>query len=264
MSDDTTSTAAGGRLAGKVAIITGAGQGIGLATALRFGEEGATVVAVGRTEASVKSAAEEIRAAGGRSSFQVADVSDDDQVVGMVEAVHREYGRIDILVNNAGGGNPSTTITSPAQDWKFVLDLNLGGTVSCSRAVWPIFQKAGSGVILNAGSQSGARAQLGLTAYCTSKAAIVMLTKCMALEGAPLGIRVNAVAPGWVLTPAVTTWFDAQDDPVTFHDTAAAGIPIGRLSDPREIANAYLFLASDESSYVNGAVLNVDGGSTLA
>jgi NAD(P)-dependent dehydrogenase (short-subunit alcohol dehydrogenase family) len=153
---------------------------------------------------------------------------------------------------------------SPDVDWDRCVNLNFKGVVNMCRAAWPTMIEHGGGVILNAASLSATRAMAGLIAYCSSKAAVVQLTRCLALEGAPHHIRANCVAPGFVLTPALQEYFASTGDPDQTAAAVAAGVPDGRLGDPAEIADLYLFLASDAAAYITGAAIPIDGGAQLA
>jgi NAD(P)-dependent dehydrogenase (short-subunit alcohol dehydrogenase family) len=251
------------RLDGRIALVTGGGQGIGRATAIMMADAGAKVAVVDIDEDLAASVVAEIESAGGTATAIMCDVTSEQDVEASVKRACNELGPVTILLNNAGGGNPPSTITSPRSQWDKIISLNLGSVISMSRAVWPVMVEQGGGVILSASSQSARRAMESLSPYGAAKAAIVQLTRSLALEGAPVGIRANCVAPGWVLTPAVQTWFDTQDDPQAVEAEAAASIPIGRLATPEDIAYAYCFLASDAAAYITGTELWCDGGTTL-
>lgn len=250
-------------LAGERALVTGAGQGIGRATALALAARGAAVVLVdidGEAAAATKAI---ISAAGGEATVLVIDVTSPGEVLAGVAEAETRGGELGIVVNNAGGGSPATTVMSSDADWERVLALNLHSARYVTRAVWPSMVRRRRGVILNAASQSAYRAQPDLAAYCTAKAGIVQFTRCVALEGAPYGIRANSVSPGYVLTPALQSWFDQQSDPQAAARGAASEIPLGRLARPEEVAETYAFLASPVSSYITGTNVEVNGGTTI-
>jgi 3-oxoacyl-[acyl-carrier protein] reductase len=251
-------------LDGRNALITGAGQGIGRSTALTFAAAGAGVAVADWDRELAASTVAAIEQAGGRAVASVIDVTKSADVERGVAEVTEQLGPITVLVNNAGGGNPPTTILSPEADWDRCVDLNFKGVVNVCRAVWPTMVEQGGGVILNAASLSATRAMAGLIAYCSSKAAVVQLTRCLALEGAPHKIRANCLAPGFVLTPALQEYFASTGDPDETAAAVAAGVPDGRLADPQEVADLYLFLASDVASYITGAAIPIDGGAQLA
>ena len=251
-------------LDGRAALITGAGQGIGRSTALTFAAAGASVAVADWDPELAASTVSAIEQAGGRAIPSVIDVTKSADVErGVAEAIE-QIGPITVLVNNAGGGNPPTTILSSEADWDRCVDLNFKGVVNVCRAVWPTMVQQGGGVILNAASLSATRVMAGLIAYCSSKAAVVQLTRCLALEGAPHKIRANCLAPGFVLTPALQEYFATTGDPVETAAAVAAGVPNGRLADPQEVADLYLFLASDAAAYITGAAVPIDGGAQLA
>jgi 3-oxoacyl-[acyl-carrier protein] reductase len=245
------------RLKDKVSIITGAGRGIGQATALKFAREGAIVIVCDMGQASVDETVAAIRADGGTADGFVVDVTKRAQIDAMVEAVMATHGRIDTLVNNAG-------IVADAQLRKMsdaafdrVIDVNLKGTYNCARAVVDIMVAQGSGVILNASSIVGIFGNFGQSNYAASKFGVIGFVKTWARELGPKGIRANAVCPGFVETPILDTV------PEKVLDAMRARVPLGRLGKPEDIANTYAFLASDEAAYINGAVIEVSGGATI-
>ncbi len=243
-------------------MVTGAGQGIGRATALAFATAGARVAVVDRDAELARATVREIETAGGRADALVCDVTSPAEVGRCVADIGKSLGPATILVNNAGGGNPPTSIMSPDEDWNAIFALNLMSVIYVTRAVWPGLCEQGGGVVLNAASQSARVADPNLAGYCAAKAAIVQLTRCLAVEGAPHGIRVNCVSPGFVSTPALTAWIGAEPDPVAVTEAIVNKIPLARLAQPDDIARTYVFLASDAAVYVTGAELPVDGGST--
>jgi 3-oxoacyl-[acyl-carrier protein] reductase len=245
------------RLQDKVALITGAAQGIGLATAQKFGTEGAVVVICDRDAASVQSAVAQVQAGGGSAWGQACDVTDRAQVDALVAAIHTRYGRLDVLVNNAGITRDARLVKMTIDQFDAVLDVNLRAAFHCAQAVAPGMIERGRGVILNASSVSGIYGNFGQTNYAASKAGIIAFTKTWARELGPKGIRVNAVAPGLVRTPMLDTI------PAEVMEMMNEHVPLRRLGEPEELANVYAFLASDEASYVNGAVLEVAGGMTI-
>ena len=250
------------RLAGKKALVTGGASGIGAATAERFAAEGAAVAIADLNSAGAESHADAIRAQGGTAVSLVADVGDDASVAAMTERAWEALGGIDILVNNAAIPTIGTVETLAADEWDRVIDLDLSSIYRASRAIWPRFVEAGGGTILNTASVAGVIGMAGQHGYSAAKAGVVMLTKCMALDGAAQGIRANCVCPGFVETPMVNEYFDAQDDPAASRAAVNAAHPLGRMGQPDEIAAAFLYLASDEARWVTGTALVVDGGLT--
>lgn len=246
------------RLAEKVALVTGGGSGIGRASAELFAREGAAVVVADYDEASACAVVTAIEQAGGRALAVRTDVSDPSQVAAMVQAALDAFGSIDILFNNAAilvFGNVETTAPS---DWQRVMRVNIDGVYYCSRAVIPHMRGRGGGSIINMSSSTGAHDGNGnAVAYVTSKGAVTLMTRCMAIDFADDHIRVNAIAPGPTDTPMLRNIMTQAE-----RDAFAATFPAKRLGHPEEIAAAALFLASDEASFVTGAVFAVDGGQT--
>ena len=235
------------RLNNKICIITGAAQGIGAATVKKFADEGAIVIGCDRFGQPVEGAAD---------VFAV-DVTDRAQVDAMVAAVKAKYGRIDVLVNNAGITKDARLVKMTLEQFDAVIDVNLRGVFHCTQAVADTMVAQGSGVILNASSVVGIYGNFGQTNYAASKFGVIGFTKTWSRELGPKGIRVNAVAPGFVETPILATI------PDKVLQQMREQVPLHRLGKPEEIANVYAFLASDEASYVNGAVIEVSGGMTV-
>ena len=245
------------RLKNKVSIITGAAQGIGLATALKFAREGAIVVLCDLRQSSVDEAVASCTSAGGQAFGHVVDVTDRPSVDAMVAAVLARHGRIDVLVNNAGITQDARLQKMSLAQFDAVIDVNLRGVFHCAQAVAGTMVEQGSGVILNASSVVGIYGNYGQTNYAATKAGVIGFTKTWSRELGPKGVRVNAVAPGFVETPILHTI------PEKVLQTMRNEVPMKRLGRPDEIASVYAFLASDEASYVNGAVIEVGGGMTL-
>ncbi len=241
------------RLQGKVAIITGAARGIGRETALLFAAEGAKVV-ICDLLAEGEEVAEEIRSRGGEAIFYKLDVTDRESVKRMVNTVTERYGRIDILVNNAGITRDAQFLKMTEGDWDKVIAVNLKGVFNVTQAVAPVMVAQGKGKIVNAASVVALYGNFGQTNYVASKAGVIGMTKVWARELGRKGINVNAVAPGFIQTEMTAKV------PERVLQMMRERTPLGRLGTPRDVAYAYLFLASDESDYVNGAVLSVDGG----
>ena len=256
------------RLAGKSAIVTGAGRGIGRATALRFAREGADVLVPDLDLKSAEDTAREIQRLGRRGIPLQMDVTRMADIQRMVETALREFGKIDILVNNAGITKVKDPLLLTEADWDRTLDLNAKAVFFCAQAAAREMVKRKSGVILNATSISGRSGKPMMVDYCASKFAVVAITQSLALALAKHGIRVNAVAPGIVDTDM---WVEVDRDwsaleglpQGTMKRTRVAAIPLGRIETPEDVANVYTFLASDEASYVTGQTYNVCGGLQL-
>jgi len=245
------------RLAGKVAIITGAGRGIGHATSLKFGFEGAIVIACDINADQAQQAAQDVIEAGGEALSCQIDVRDPASIARMVDTVVKKYGRIDCLVNNAGIVQDATLKNMSEAQFDDVIEINLKGVYNCTRAVVDTMLKQQSGVILNASSIVGLYGNFGQTNYAASKFGVIGMVKTWAKELGRKGIRANAVCPGFVATPILSTI------PEKVLKALEERVPLGRLARPEEIANTFAFLASDEASYINGAVIEVSGGLTL-
>ena len=245
------------RLKDKVAIITGSARGIGQATALKFAAEGARVVVCDLDHKAVDDVVAEIIAAGGQAIGFTVNVTDKASILAMVKGVMGKYGRVDVLVNNAGIIDDATLRNMSDEQFERVIDINLKGTYNCARAVVDIMIAQNAGVILNASSVVGLYGNFGQTNYAASKFGVIGMAKTWARELGRKGIRANAVCPGFVETTIL------QSIPPKVMQAMIDRVPLGRLAKPEEIANTYAFLASDEASYINGAVIEVSGGATI-
>ncbi len=245
------------RLAGKVSLITGAAQGIGLATALKFAREGAIVVLCDLQQAAVDAAAQQCQALGAKAVGYALDVTDRAGIDRVVAQVKAEFGRIDVLVNNAGITKDARLQKMTLEQFDRVIDVNLRGVFHASQALADVMVAQGAGVILNASSVVGIYGNFGQTNYAASKFGVIGFTKTWSRELGPKGVRVNAVAPGFIATHILDTI------PANVLDEMKHRVPLHRLGTPEEIANVYAFLASDEASYINGAVIEVSGGMSV-
>ena len=245
------------RLENKVSIITGAAQGIGLATALKFAQEGAIVIVCDIKQAAVDEVVTQCQALGATAAGFEMDVTKRETVDAVVASVKEKFGRIDVLVNNAGITQDARLQKMTLEQFDRVIDVNLRGVFHCSQAVADTMAAQGSGVILNASSVVCLYGNFGQTNYAATKFGVIGFTKTWSRELGPKGIRVNAVAPGFVETPILAT----IPDKVLQH--MCEQVPLHRLGKPEEIANVYAFLASDEASYINGTVIEVAGGLTV-
>ena len=251
---------AAGRLAGKVALISGGGTGIGLATAEEFSRQGALVVVAGRRLEPLHEAVESIRREGGTAEAATGDVGRAADAASLVTATISSFGRIDVLVNNAGQELVANTLDTTEEWWDRVMDTNLKSVYLVSREALPHMIEGGGGSIINVSSQLGFVGAKNFAAYTASKGAVVNLTRSMALDHAADNVRVNALCPGAVDTPLLRRQFEDREGPQGTLEDLAKLHPIGRLGRPSEIAHAAVFLASDESSFMTGASLVVDGG----
>jgi len=251
------------RLDGKRAMITGGSRGLGRAMAQALAEAGADLVLVGRELDSLKAAYQELRAMGHDVAFTAADMGQPEQAQRTCENALAEYGRIDILINNVGGRRISIpTEQLPLEDWRRILDLNLTSAFLCCKLIGGEMVKRRAGSIVNVASISGMVVNKGIhgRTYETAKAALVAFTKTLAADWAPFNVRANAVAPGGFLTDPNRRWFREMPE---LKQTFEGQVPMGRLGEPGEIGPLALYLASDASSYMTGAVLVIDGGYTL-
>ncbi len=238
----------------KTAIVTGAGRGIGKATAAQFVEEGATVVIAEFDDTTGRNCADEL---GENAIFHKTEVRDEKSVIVLCDYVMREFGNLDILVNNAGILADSTLKKLDSDQFDAVLNVNLRGTYLCGKAAAGIMMEQGNGVILNAASVVAHHGNFGQTNYVASKAGVIGMTKVWARELGKEGIRVNAIAPGFIKTGMTAGM------PENIIQMMEGKVPLKRWGEPEDVANAYTFLASNEASYITGTVLNVDGGGVV-
>ena len=251
------------RLKNKNAIITGSAAGIGFETAKLFGQEGANVTIMDISEEAANKAAEKLIKEGIIAKAYALDVTDYNAVqTQFKQAIEHYQGKIDILVNNAGIADFGSVDNTEPNLWQRVMAVNIDGTYFCSKVVLPTMLEQGSGTIINCGSVAGTVGIPGMAAYCAAKAAIMGLTKQMSADYSGKGIRVNCVCPGTVATTAMGQQLLGSDTSAATQKKRLSKYPIGRFGEPKEIANGYLFLASDESSFVCGSSLYINGGMT--
>lgn len=243
------------RFRNKVALVTGAGQGIGQTVALRLAREGAAVGILDRNAETAAATARSIEDARGLALVLVADVSDSKAVTACVDRLHAEFGRIDVLVNNAGFDRPGGFLKLEPEDFPAVWSVHILGAVNCCRAVAPIMIEQGDGRIVNVSSIYAKVGSKGESAYSSAKAGLIGLTKSLAREWGSKGVRVNAVLPGLTDTPTIRQFMLPK-----FQESIIAETPLGRIGHPAEVAAAIAFLASDDSSFITGATLDVSGG----
>lgn len=245
------------RLKNKIAIITGGADGIGKATAIRFALEGAVAVIWDLNEEKGILLTEEIRSDGGEADFYKVNTADYQQVENAAAAVIEKYGQVDILINNAGITRDASLKKMTVEQWHQVIDVNLNGVFYCTKAVSPYMMDKGYGRIISTSSVVALYGNFGQTNYVATKAGVIGMTKTWARELGRKGITVNAIAPGFISTEMVSLM------PENVLASMREKVPLGRLGKPEEIASAFVFLASDEAAYINGAVISVDGGITI-
>ena len=250
------------RLDQRVAVITGAGSGIGQAMALLFAREAARIVAADVNGSAAEETAAKVVAEGGTCQAMVVDVTEPDQVRGMIERAHEHYGRIDILCNNAGIGSTTDVIDCEPDEWDRVMAVNVKSVYLGCKYVLPRMIAQGGGVIVNTASVAGMVGIVKRASYSASKGAVIALTRQVAMDFVEQGIRVNCLCPGTVDSPWVGRLLDMAADPVAARQTLVARQPMGRLGTPEEVAAAALYLASDDAAFITGTGLVIDGGLT--
>jgi 3-oxoacyl-[acyl-carrier protein] reductase len=245
------------KLEKKVAIVTGGASGIGKATCLTFAKEGAAVIVWDVNQPRGEEVVAQILNMGGEAAFYYVNTADYEQVNLATQQVVQQFGTIDFLINNAGITRDATLLKMEEEQWQQVIDINLKGVFNCTRCIAPIMVEKGFGRIVNASSVVGLYGNFGQTNYAATKAGVIAMTKTWAKELGKKGIRVNAVAPGFILTEMV----EAMPENVLAQ--MSEKVPVKALGKPEDIANVYAFLCSQEANYINGATISVDGGITL-
>jgi NAD(P)-dependent dehydrogenase (short-subunit alcohol dehydrogenase family) len=250
------------KLQEKVAIVTGSGRGIGQGIARVFSQEGAKVVVVDIIEDLGKNMADELGAAEGKAMFVHTDLKSGESVQKMISTTIKTFGKLDILVNNAGYHLSKNVEETSEEEWEFIINTNLRSTFLCSKYALPHLRKT-RGNIINISSMVGIVGQPNAGAYSATKGGQIAMSKGMAIDFAPDGIRVNVICPGWIQTPLVEDWFSQQNDPEASRKYIFGQHPLGRIGTIEECGKAALFLASDDAAFVTGITLPIDGGVTL-
>jgi meso-butanediol dehydrogenase/(S,S)-butanediol dehydrogenase/diacetyl reductase len=243
------------RFTGRVALITGGASGRGRDTAVSFAREGAAVALLDVRPERTQQTADIINGEGGQARAVIADVRDSAQVNQAVAEALAHFGRIDFLLNNAGTTRPGSVVDATEEDWDFIVDVNLKGTYLVSKAVLPNMVERGSGAVINIASVSGMGGDRNAAAYNAAKGGVINLTRSMAVDFGSKGIRANCICPGAIGTPVIMRRMTEQGQAAISRNT-----PLGRIGKGQEVANLTLFLASDEASYINGAIIPADGG----
>lgn len=251
-----------GRLAGKVAVVTGGTSGLGRAGAIRFAREGASVAVASRREEEGRRVVDEISSAGGEALFFRTDVRVSQDVEALVAQAEDRFGKIDVLYASAGVMLTGTAPETTDEVYEQVLDVNVGGSFRLAKYGIPALVRAGGGSIVLTASELGLVGAREAVAYCASKGAVVNMTRALAVDCGELGIRVNCLCPGPIDTPMLRDWFEAGEDPAELERRQTEPVLLKRVGEPEEIAETALFLASDASSFMTGAVIVADGGAT--
>lgn len=251
------------RLKGKVSFITGAGSGIGRATALRFASEGSIVVIADRNLQAAEKTQQLVEQGSGIGQAIAVDITQEQQVAEALAKTVDEFGRLDILYNNAGVSVLKPITETTEADWDFLFGVNLKGMFfGCKHAI-PYMVQQGSGIIINTASELAIVGQPLYSAYCATKGGVLAFTRALSVEWVSKGIRVNAICPGPIKTPMLQAEFNIAADPTAEETAAIQSIPVGRLGKPDDIARVALFLASDDAEFVHGAAIVADGGRTI-
>ena len=250
------------KLKDKVAIVTGSSKGIGEGIARVFVEEGAKIAVICRNEEAGRKMTDELLKSGGRAIFVKTDVTKSPDIQDMIRKVVHEFGQLDILVNNAGYHISKNAEETSEDEWEFIINTNLRSTFLCSKYAIPHLRKT-KGTIINISSMVGLVGQPNAAAYSASKGGQIAMTKNMAIDFSPNGIRVNVICPGWIQTPLVEDWFSQQKDPEAARKYIYSRHPLGRIGTIEECGQAAAFLASAEASFITGSVITIDGGITL-
>jgi NAD(P)-dependent dehydrogenase (short-subunit alcohol dehydrogenase family) len=245
-------------LSGKIALVTGAGRGIGYHTALALAKYGAELIVTSRTVPELENVAEAIRNMGRQAVIQPVDITEVNQIRSMVDTAKEAFGRIDILVNNAGINRPQPAVDVTEENWDRIMDTNLKGLFFCAQAVGRVMIAQNYGKIINISSDAGSVGLVKRAAYCASKGGVNLLTKVLALEWAAHNVNVNAIAPAFIKTPLTEPMFKDKG----FKEYVLGNTPLGRVGQPEEVGGAVVFLASKASDYMTGHVMLVDGGWT--